>query len=114
MAPPEFRESGVIAVGRDQLAAPFDGRRCQIGVGYQRPLDPAAQPDEDVPVSSPGTDQDRAEPRHKLLAEADPVSLGVRGSKILRFFTIRKKPASTTPDSANGADEAVNARRQAA
>ena len=42
------------------------------------------------------------------------VAIGVGGSKILRFVTIRKNPASTTSESANGAGEAVSARSQAA
>lgn len=38
------------------------------------------------------------------------VPIGVGGLKIRRLVTIRRKPASTTSDNANGADEAVSAQ----
>lgn len=45
---------------------------------------------------------------------ATAVSIGVGGSRIRAFVTMRRKPESTTSDNANGSSEAVNARSQAA
>ena len=46
--------------------------------------------------------------------KAMAVSVGVAGSKIPGLVTMRRKPASTTSESANGSSEAVRVRSQAA
>jgi hypothetical protein len=114
MTPPQTGKAREIAVSRDQLAAVLDGQGGDVRVGNERSLDAAAKVDEHVPMPAARRDERRPGPVHQTLAEGDAVSIGVGGSKIRGFVTMRRKPASTTSDSANGSSEAVKSRSQAA
>src|SRR5919198_1536365 len=69
MTPAQTGETREIAIGRDQFAAVLDRKGGDIRIGDERPLDAAAQLDENVPMTAARRDERRPGPVHKTLAE---------------------------------------------
>jgi hypothetical protein len=64
VTPPQSRETTVVSIRRNPLATGFDRQSCKIGVGNQIAsyTSGSAQVSKDIPVSRPGSDQDRVWP----------------------------------------------------
>ena len=95
VAPPQAREAGVVAVGRDPLAARFDRDSREERVGHDVPLrvHPAAEVGEDPPVSFARGDLDGVglpaqsldELKRLLEEEARPKRAGIPDDQVSDF-----------------------------